>query len=193
MNQRYYIGAHKTLNLDDGYMGSGKAITNAIRKYGLAAFTKEILFTFDNKESMFDKETELVTEEVVRDRKSYNLKPGGIANFYFVNENGLNHKANQHLIFAERMKVDPEYKKRRQDKIDASIQKYHERMRASNTPIPLWHRGKTKETEPRLAAFAALLKEKRRGQQLITDSTTKKFLLRDLPMPEGWRLVRKQK
>ena len=42
-----YIGVHRTDNLNDGYMGSGKIIKRAIQKYGRDAFKKEILSQFN--------------------------------------------------------------------------------------------------------------------------------------------------
>lgn len=60
---------------------------------------------------MFQKEKELVTEDVVNDRMSYNMKLGGTANFYYINHNKLNHSKNQHLIHGNRIKNDSIYAK----------------------------------------------------------------------------------
>jgi hypothetical protein len=34
VNGKYYVGRHSTTDINDGYMGSGIWIKNAIRKYG---------------------------------------------------------------------------------------------------------------------------------------------------------------
>ena len=117
INQKFYIGCHKTSNVNDDYMGSGKLIKNAIKKYGIENFQKDILFIFDNKEDMFNKEKELVTEELVLNRNCYNVKLGGTANYYYINHNGLNHKNNQHLILKNKLESDEEYKKEFIDKM----------------------------------------------------------------------------
>ena len=74
---KYYIGCHQTNSLNDEYYGSGKHLIRAIKKYGIESFERKILFIFDNKEDMFNKERELVNENLVKDSKSYNLKIGG--------------------------------------------------------------------------------------------------------------------
>lgn len=109
INKKYYIGCHKTKNIEDGYMGSGKALLEAIEKYGKEHFFREILFFSDTEEDMYEKEKSIVTEEIVKDRNCYNLKIGGSSNFYYVNKNGLNHSSNQHLKHAEKLKSDKEY------------------------------------------------------------------------------------
>ncbi len=79
INNRYYIGRHATSNINDGYMGSGKAIKNAIAKYGIENFKKEIIATTNTAESLWELEREIVNESVVQDPKSYNMTYGGRA------------------------------------------------------------------------------------------------------------------
>jgi hypothetical protein len=76
-NGKIYIGMHETDDLEDGYLGSGTRLKRAKRYYGKEFFEKRILYIFDNKEDMVAKEIELVTEEFVNRKDTYNLKTGG--------------------------------------------------------------------------------------------------------------------
>jgi len=86
INGNFYIGKHKTKNLDDGYMGSGKLIKAAIKKYGKENFTKEILEFFDTEEEMNEAEKRYV----VLGEGSYNICPGGQGGWGYINNSGLN-------------------------------------------------------------------------------------------------------
>lgn len=77
VNGRFYVGVHRTKDLDDGYMGSGSLIKKAVKKYGKAVFVKEILFDFDTVEEMVEKERAIVTRDFVEREETYNLVPGG--------------------------------------------------------------------------------------------------------------------
>lgn len=87
VNGKIYVGVHKTRNLDDGYMGSGKVILAAIKKHGVENFHKEILETFDDAAQMFEREKEVVTDEFLARDDTYNLRRGGYGGFDYINSN----------------------------------------------------------------------------------------------------------
>jgi group I intron endonuclease len=89
LNGKAYIGKHATSNIDDGYMGSGKLIVSAIKKYGVENFVKEILFIFESEDEMNKKEAELVTEEFCDRIDTYNLRLGGDGGWDHINKNRL--------------------------------------------------------------------------------------------------------
>lgn len=73
----FYYGIHSTENLNDSYMGSGIRLWNAYRKHGIQHFKKEILEFFPDRESLSKRESEVVTEELIKDPNCYNIILGG--------------------------------------------------------------------------------------------------------------------
>ena len=86
INNKIYIGKHQTLDLEDNYFGSGKALKDAVKKYGKDFFVKEILFIFDNEKDMNLKEKELITEEFILRKDTYNMGIGGEGGPHFKNK-----------------------------------------------------------------------------------------------------------
>lgn len=129
---------HRTNDLNDGYMGSGKHLRRAIEKYGIENFSKEILHIFDNPDDMKKKEKEIV----VISEQTYNLCEGGHGGFGYINRNKLNHKfTDQDLIKAKEARKTEEAK-----------QKFKERMKSVNSNIDkryrcsLTSKGKPRDT-----------------------------------------------
>ena len=85
LNNMIYIGVHKTDNINDGYMGSGTAIKEAIDKCGLDNFKKEILFEYNHYKDAYNKERELVNESFIKRTDTYNIVKGGGSGWEILN------------------------------------------------------------------------------------------------------------
>jgi hypothetical protein len=77
LNNMEYVGVHSTDNLNDNYFGSGTYLNNAIKKYGKENFTKEIIKTFDSRQSALNEENRIVCVDYVKKNTVYNLVLGG--------------------------------------------------------------------------------------------------------------------
>lgn len=78
INDRKYIGKHKSEIYDDKYYGSGKILLQAISKYGIENFTNEILYEADYAEELNKKEKEYIS--LYREKygkQMYNIASGG--------------------------------------------------------------------------------------------------------------------
>ena len=77
INGKYYYGIHKTNNLNDGYLGSGKRLKDAIKHYGQDVFSKEIIHYCSSIEEAQKIENEIVTQDLVENVMCYNMCIGG--------------------------------------------------------------------------------------------------------------------
>jgi hypothetical protein len=116
VNGKIYIGSHKTRNLDDTYMGSGKYLMRSMEKHGLDNFEKEIIFVFDNPELMYAKEAELVNEDFLAEANTYNLKLGGHGGYDYINALGIQGFANSNVARKGRESTDSILHKRYGDR-----------------------------------------------------------------------------
>jgi group I intron endonuclease len=80
INGNFYIGIHRTNNLNDDYFGSGTILKRAIIKHGIKNFKKEILEFFNSYEDALNREREIVTVDFLKNEKCYNVKEGGYGN-----------------------------------------------------------------------------------------------------------------
>lgn len=77
INGKKYRGIHKTNKIDDGYLGSGLAFENAVKKYGKKNFKREILEFCNDYDELLEREMFYVDENWINDESNYNLKTGG--------------------------------------------------------------------------------------------------------------------
>lgn len=75
INNKTYIGQHKIVKGEKWltYMGSGRLIRQAIHKYGINNFHKEILCYADFKTDLNEQEKEFITQELIDGHSEYNI------------------------------------------------------------------------------------------------------------------------
>lgn len=86
INGKFYIGKHQTKDISDGYIGSGKLLKYAIKKYGSDQFKTEIILECISEAYMNLAEKILV---VIDPEVSYNLCRGGRGGFGYINSSGI--------------------------------------------------------------------------------------------------------
>ena len=200
INRKIYIGVHKTDDLNDEYMGSGKLIKAAIKKYGIENFSKEYLQVFDNAEDMFDMESQLVNEEFVQRDDTYNLKIGGAGGWEYINSAGLN-TINTNPIpgnnaFLERFNNDPEFKELVINKLIVTSKLGRDAQRDLYPNGLFFGKKHSEETKSVMSEKAKLRtgeKSSGFGSMWITNGTESKKIKKDDMIPDGWRKGRVQK
>jgi len=103
VNGKIYVGCHKTEDINDKYMGSGKYLKRAQEKYGIENFKREIIEVFNNSEDMFNMEAKLVNEEFVKSKDTYNLKEGGEGGWDYINSTNLNNNKKDMIEIGEKI------------------------------------------------------------------------------------------
>ena len=125
INNKIYIGQHVTTNINDDYMGSGDHIKNAIKKYGIENFKKEIIAECSSFDEMNDLEGELVNQDFVNNPNTYNHAIGGTYGWknclkYKSEEEIQNIRKHANEVFLNLFK-DPEYRKQHAEKISNGL------------------------------------------------------------------------
>lgn len=110
INEKEYIGIHKSNSLCDPYYGSGTAIKKAIKKYGRENFHKEILMLASDWEELKDLEKIAVNPDYVKRRDTYNLREGGNGSYGLKRDNnpfyGKTHTDFTKKIMSQKAKIN---------------------------------------------------------------------------------------
>lgn len=211
INGRFYIGAHQTKNINDGYMGSGKALQAAYKKYGIENFKKEILFYCNSVEEMYAVEKELV-QPFRNNKKSYNIMEGGKGGFNSINELGQN-GSKKGVVNRLKLLSDPEwYSMWKENQINGckahtatiSKEEFSRRGKQANKTAKLNNgvysfEGKHHSEETKLIIGKKNSKNQkgeknsRFGSMWITNGEQSKSVPKDSLIPDGWYKGRKIK
>ncbi len=151
VNGKYYFGYHKTKNPHDKYLGSGKYLRNAIAKYGVANFKKDVLFIYLDATSAFGKEAELV-DAFRNDPLCMNLRQGGSGGFDWINTHGL--ATNQTVEGRERIRQS-KLGSKRPDHVKRAVAEANKKRRG-------WHHSEV--TKGRMSESGRAVKTPRGGQ-----------------------------
>jgi len=130
VNNKIYIGQHKSETLTDSYLGSGALLKYDIKLFGKDKFQRENLFVFETFEEMDKMETSLVDLDFVARDDTYNCRTGG---FNINQESDMNPTKAGKLgakIFKEKLK-DPEYYVEWYEKVKISNSQLNKRLEQS--------------------------------------------------------------
>ncbi len=201
INGKIYIGCHKTDDLQDSYLGSGKILNYAIKKYGKENFSREIIEIFDNPDDMFSLESTLVNQTFVLNDKNYNIMKGGHGGWEFVNKTKNFHKHNKTIsilggkAFAKKLNNCEKTK-------EAFKNNFIETGKlASKLKYPnglFYGRNHSDETKALMSEKAKLRKGNKNSQYGTRwihnlDLKKSKKIKKEDQVPEGWLLGRKLK
>lgn len=184
--------------MNDGYMGSGKVIKRAIEKHGINNFKKDILKTFDNSESMYAYEKEMVTEQFLSRDDVYNLRRGGYGGFDYINSNPEKYLTEKRLSTlmtqqerTERWKQKFNTDESFRESVKSNLKKATE-ISMRNNPNGTWY-GKchTDETKNKMSKSHSGKHEGNKNSQFgtcwITNGADNKKISKLEPIPIGWK------
>lgn len=195
LNNKIYVGAHKTDNKNDEYFGSGLLLKRSVEKHGKENFNKEILFECVTELDMWQKESEIVDEEFVSRNDTYNVKLGGYGGFDYINKNKLYHKHSNSVLIEMRKKgndikkmlweTDAEYRTEYSKKLSMSVKVWQ-----SVNGNPFKNRKHSEETKEKIRK-SRLGKVTGRnnpsyGKQWVTNGTENKLVKKE-NIPSGWK------
>jgi GIY-YIG catalytic domain len=198
---KIYIGSHKTKDLNDSYMGSGKYLKHAIQKHGIENFTKDILFVFDTPEEMYAKEADIVNDDFLALENTYNLKTGGFGGFDYINEQGLQGFTDIETAKLGRSRTNQILEKKYGPNWRSLYLSPERRVAASKKGAETRKRRGYKSNTNQMNTPAAVERKKQKlkeikhqqgdrnsqfGKIWITDGVSSKSIFKDDSMPDGW-------
>jgi hypothetical protein len=196
INGKYYIGMHSTDNVNDGYVGSGKRLWYSIKKYGKENFKCEILEMLPNRNSLKEKEKEIINEDLLNDVMCMNIQPGGGGGFS--NKNHRDKFFNAALLDnldkkrSKKGALVTHFKRKNDNEFD---KKWRKSISDANKGNQNWLGKKHTEDTKRKIGETNSIKQKGEnnsqfGSQWITNGKENKKIKKNDIILDGWKLGR---
>ena len=189
VNEKFYIGMHSTSNLEDGYIGSGKKLWYSINKYGRENFKMEILEFLPDRNSLKEREREIVNSDLLKEELCMNLAIGGEGGNTNTPENSRNNmkKVNEILWKNEDF---------RNRKIDALNELRIKLIEENKFKFPSFKGfSHSQETRDKIGEKNSNLQKGNKNSQFgtcwITNGIENKKIKKNTQIPEGWKFGRK--
>jgi len=186
---KFYIGIHTTTDIDDKYIGSGTRLLSSIKKYGRKNHIRKVIETCSNEKELYQKEKEIVNDDLLKNKSCLNLKiGGGISGRKITLEDrqrisklgGLTSKAEKarkrhHELFNE----DAEYKNNWVTLVKPTLLENRKRVQSQKS------RNKRKETFKRIGHQKGY-SNSNYGKMWITDGEVSRTIGKNNDIPEGF-------
>lgn len=143
-----YRGCHQTKNLNDEYLGSGKYLKRAIKKYGKENFSKNIICLCYNLEHMIEMEKFYIDEDWSNSANNYNLQTGGL-NYGVLSEESRKKISNsvksrhKEGVYKNTNRVYKSLSMETKEKISKKLKEKYKTHKHPTTGIASWNKGKT--------------------------------------------------
>jgi hypothetical protein len=199
LNNKFYVGKHKTENVNDDYLGSGVILIRAIEKHGKENFIKEILFECKTEDEMNQREIDIVDEEFIARPDTYNVKLGGQGGWDYINKHGLQHTEKWknsckpipgNKRFLELIETDESFREEFGQKVSNGLRLYYSNPIAFRSFAGKVHTDETKEK------MSNSMKGKNRGKRngsygkhWITNGIENRKVDKNIVL-DGWRIGR---
>lgn len=180
INGKTYRGCHKTTNLCDGYLGSGKILFLAIKKYGKENFNRQIIEFSESEEDMYELEKIYVDEAYVDSDLTYNLRCGGL---------GGRLKPEIRKIISEKLKKPKSEETKARMRL-AQLGKKHSECALLKLSEAGKGRKPSEEARQKMSIKAKSRVNNATGTIWITDGSNDKRIPKDIIIEDGWKLGR---
>ena len=116
---------HSTDDINDGYIGSGKRLWRSIKKYGKNNFKCEIIEYLPDRNSLKNREKEIVNEDMINNPLCMNLMTGGEGGFISAEQQKYRSQCAS-KAFLLLLSTDEEFRKIIYKKRSLNMKKNHE-------------------------------------------------------------------